>query len=70
MILVSLLLVNEVSVSLFHTYGPVQPNSEFPMPGSPLKVKPQCKLENLPETVSGIILRPLGGAACLEKHRE
>jgi len=32
MILVSPLLVNEVSVSLFHTYGPGQPNSELPMP--------------------------------------
>lgn len=70
MILVSPLLVNEVSVSLFHTYGPGQPNSELPMPGSPLRVQPQHKLANLPETVFGIILRPLGGAACLEKYKE
>lgn len=56
------LLSDGFSISLLRTYRLGLPNSEHPMPGSPLVVPPLCKMENMLEAIFCITHRSLSGA--------
>lgn len=56
------LLADGFSISLLRTYRLGLPNSEHPMPGSPLVVPPLRKMENMLEAIFCITHRSLSGA--------